>query len=202
MNAGRAAVSRAGRSVAACDLVLVRTDPGVLVARRNFQPHWQWEGGYLESPLLSEELCKEKGMGAALAKALCAANACEYALLWGDWDEGVGFAAGLTRWADVTAQPGELPGAVVTLSADEVKRLAEVAAKRRAESDGDGPRLFPALDPDDVPESGEFRIALRYAGEVSSLWRLLGTSVERMEPARVTRSEALERYAVGTAAQD
>ena len=154
-----------------------------------------WEAGYLDSPLLSDSLCTDGGMAEVAAGALRTATGCDYALLWGDWANGAHSVAGLTRWADVTATPAELPCTVVTLTAEELKRLAKTVAERSGDADG-SPRLFPTLDPVDVPESGDFRVVLRGGWDVAGLWRLLGTSIERMEMARVTPSEALERTVV------
>jgi hypothetical protein len=195
MDAGRAAVSRDSYPGAACDFVLVRDDPEALVAQRNFAPDWAWEAGYLDSPLLSDDLCTDEGMAGATAKALRTATGCDYALLWGDWAKGVHSVAGTTRWADLTAMPAELPCAVVTLTAGELKRLAEAVADRSGSSDG-GPRLFPALGAADVPEGGDSRIVLRTGWDVSGVWRLLGTSIERTELARVTPSQALAQTVI------
>ncbi len=111
-------------------LLMTATTPNAFVAARRFDSRWNWESGYGESPLVSDEGSTETGYASALARVLRLAVGGDFALV--DLAPGTGaegmrlVGEGETRKMDLVAAEYDRRIMVMDLTGQEI--LATVQA--------------------------------------------------------------------------
>ncbi|MBN1516900.1 hypothetical protein JXA32_10075 [Candidatus Sumerlaeota bacterium] len=151
------------------DLKVMSATSQTLVIQRSFQSDWQWEDGYLDSPLLPAELCERDSWMEYSCEILCRATDCDYLLVSG-MDEPAKapfFAPGETRYADLTTGDSTAYMLAMTLPEDQFTTLVYKIQKGLVTEWGEKLQLLPE-PPSNADGAKERRILC------TQLWMAMG----------------------------
>ena len=174
------------------DFLLMHATRRQTIAARRFDSRWNWESGYDESPLVSEECATSAGNASTLAQAARLAAAADFALVQANWDSTeMVLSAGETRKMDVAAWEYSWQILVMELTGQEL--LAALQALEKQDEGDEACRFLPKPQAGMIKSDHVYRVAVNPWAFMAYV-RLTQTQPPSLRITDQSVKEAVERF--------